>query len=339
MKRLSFGKCVDVFNVIRAQKGEDLWVNEITRTVTKTTGSKDEPAIKKAINHLETALLIQTKRVNKQKEIKIITLLGQEVSNFIDDLEKCRNSYARLKAAIIENNITIGDTEDSEEIRRIVQSKLLTKGWPRDDIPYFDFIMRSAFGMEMIYRNNIINSILHRYSVITGDHVVNKVADKIIQKIMMDEIQSLFTLTRDLEQISSGFTKHYFNPEKSWYTDIPFVDLFDLIFEKVEDYYHQEPNLMNKSISDTIEEVTLSLLLLLQPDDEYIGESIKSLGIRKNEQEEKILSMIKKGSISPESHLIETLSLIKLRNIYRRYLDIEHKFINKLEEVEKKTSN
>src|SRR5207302_10475599 len=106
-----------------------------------------------------------------------------------------------------------------------------------------NFVMRAAFVMEMIYRNNIFNSILYRYSVLRGDHEVNDEADKIIQKIMMNEIQSLFMLTRELEQISSRFNEHYFNPETSHYKDIPFVDLFDLITEQLEEYYYEGSNL------------------------------------------------------------------------------------------------
>lgn len=336
MRGLLVHKCVDILKVFCAQNSQDLWVNEITRRVIETTGSKDVPAIKEAIKMLESALLIRTIHVNKQKQIKIITSLGQVVSNFIWDLKKCGDSYTRLKNAIIENNIAIGDAGDIEEIERILRSKLLARGWTHDEIPYFKFIMRSAFRMEMIYRNNIFNSILHRYSVISGEYVVNEEADQIIQKSMMNEIQSLFMLARDLEQITSGFTKHYFNPETSEYKDIPFVDLFSLILGQLEDYYHEESVLINKSISNAIEEVTLSLLLLWEADTEDIEESIKFLRIPKNKGEDKILSMIKRRNVYSDSYLIEDLSLIKLRNVFQKYLEISQKSINKLEELKGK---
>ena len=80
----------------------------------------------------------------------------------------------------------------------------------------------------------------------------------------------------------------------SHYKDIPFVDLYDLILENIEDYYHEESDLLNKSISDTIEEATLSLFLLLQPDEKDIQEYIKDLGIRKNTQKSNIKN--KKGT-------------------------------------------
>jgi hypothetical protein len=190
--------------------------------------------------------------------------------------------------------------------------------------------MRSAFEMETIYRNNIFNSTLHRYSVIRGSHEVNEIADKIIQKIMMNEIQSLFMLTRDLEEVSSRFNEHYFNPETSDYKDIPFVDLYDLIWERLEWYYcDEEPTLLNKSISDPIEEVTLSLFLLLQPNEEDVQEYIKGLGIRKDKRQDKILALVKKqGDASLGSRLMKDLPVIKLRDIYLKYLEIKRKKIN-----------
>jgi len=298
-------------------------VNEIVRRVTKTTGSRDYPAIKKAIELLEGASMIQTRSSpqHEQKEIKILTPLGLEVINFFDNLKKCSNSYTRLRNAIIENNISIGKTE--EEAEKIVERKLLLRKWDRIEIKHFEVIMRSAFLMETIYRNNIFNSILYRYSIIRGRHEVNEKADKIIQKIMMNEIQSLFMLISDLEEVSSKFNEHYFNPETSDYRDIPFVDVYDLILEKIEDYYHEQSDLLNKSISDTIEEVTLSLFLLLQPDEKDVQEYIKDitdLGIRKNTTQEKIISKIKRND---QAYSIETLSIIKLRDIYLKYLEIK----------------
>jgi hypothetical protein len=326
LNELLVSKCLDILNVFLAQNGQNLWVNEIVRRITKTTGSKDSPAIKKSIELLENASMIQTRLHGKQKEIKILTPLGQEVSNFFDNLKNCSYSYTRLKNTIVENNISIGKTEDPEEIDKIVKRKLLARGWDRKEIKHFVFIMRSAFVMETIYRNNIFNSILHRYSIIRGKHEVNEIADKIIQKIMMNEIQSLFVLTRDLEEVSSRFNEHYFNPETSHYKDIPFVDLYDLILEKLDQYYHEESDLLNKSISDTIEEVTLSLFLILQPDEKDVHEYIKDLGIHKNTQE-KIISKIKKKDQSIYSHLIDELSLVKLRDIYLKYLEIKGKKI------------
>jgi hypothetical protein len=290
------------------------------------------PAIKKSIELLEAASIIQTRssRQHEQKEIKVLTPLGQEVCNFFADLKRCSHSYARLKNAIIENNIKIGKTEDPEEAEKIVDRKLLAKGWDQTEIGLFVFMMRAAFGMETIYRNNLFNSILHRYSIIRGKHEVNEIADKVIQKIMMNEIQSLFNLTRELEEISSKFNEHYFNPETSDYKDIPFVDLYDLILERLEWYYcDDQPPLLKKLISDPIEEVTLSLFLLLQPDEEDVQEYIKDLGIRKDRRQDKILALIKKQrDVSLGSRLISDLSIIKLRDIYIKYLEIKRKMNN-----------
>jgi hypothetical protein len=257
------------------------------------------------------------------------TPLGKEVSNFLYHLERCSYSYTRLKNMIIENNIIVGKTEDPNEVERLVDRKLLSRGWNSVEIKHFRYIMRSAFRMETIYRNSIFNSILHRYYIIRDEHEVNEIADKIIQKMMMNQVQFLFALIADLQEISSRFNEHYFNPETSEYEDIPFVDIYDLILENIERYYHEESSLLNKSLSDTIEEVTLSLFLLLQPDEEDVHDSIedlKDLGIRKTTTQEKMISRIKKEApILPDSPSIEKLSTIKLRDIYLKYLEIKEK--------------
>ena len=65
--------------------------------------------------------------------------------------------------------------------------------------------MGTAFRMEVIYRNIIFNSIIHRYSSILTNYDINDTANKIIQKIMANEIQSLFALAQELDRLNSKF--------------------------------------------------------------------------------------------------------------------------------------
>lgn len=327
MNGLLVSKCVDVLNVFNAQKGADLWVNEIVRKVSETTGSKDKPAIKKSIDLLEHALIIETVSSDKhrQKEIKVPTDLGNEILNLIYALRRCNRNYAKLKEVIMEYNLGLGEDKDPNNAGEIVRRKLLFKGWDNQDIGSFDDIMRSAFRMESIYRMNILNSILHRYSSIKYEYDVNQIADKIILKIIMVEIQSLFLLSGDLEDLSYKFSSnnYYFNPERAdRITDVPFVDTYDTIEEQIESFYlFEESVLTNKLISNTIEEVTLSLFLLLQPDKKYTKKEVANLkweaGIKREQQ--KILSKIKSGKPFSDKD-IQDLAATKLRDIYTRYL-------------------
>ena len=85
MNELLVSKSIDVLNVFDVQKGVELWVNEIVRKVSETTGSKDSPAIKDSIGLLERASIIQTisSAKHRQKEIKVPTDLGKEILNLI----------------------------------------------------------------------------------------------------------------------------------------------------------------------------------------------------------------------------------------------------------------
>ncbi|HEX5186958.1 MAG TPA: hypothetical protein VFV86_08720, partial [Nitrososphaeraceae archaeon] len=70
MKKLPVTKCIDILKIFYAYKNEYLWVNKIVNKVNETTGSKDSPAIKNAIKLLEEGKILESKKVNKQKELK-----------------------------------------------------------------------------------------------------------------------------------------------------------------------------------------------------------------------------------------------------------------------------
>lgn len=330
LNELLVSKSVDVLNVFDAQKGAYLWVNEIVRRVRETTGSKDTPAIKESIRLLERAYIIETIPSDKhrQKEIKVPTDLGKEILNLIYALRSCNLNYVKLKELIIEYNLDLGENKDRNDARDIVIRKLMYKRWDDQDIANFDDIMLSAFRMECIYRANILNSILHRYSSIKYEYEINQIADKIILKIIMDEIQSLFLLAGDIEELSFKFSSnnYYFNSEHSdRITDVPFVDTYDTIEEQIESFFLFEDSVLtNKVISNTIEKLTLSLFLLLRPDMKDIKKRESSLkwevGIRREQQ--KILSKIKSGKPFSDKD-IRDLTAAKLRDIYSRFLQSE----------------
>lgn len=330
MNELLVPKSIDVLNVLDAQKEADLWVNEIVRKVSETTGSKDKHAIKKSVDLLERASIIETVASDKhrQKEIKVPTDLGKEILNLINALRLCNHNYAKLKEVIIEYNIDLGENKDPNDADEIVRRKLLYKRWDAQEIVHFNDIMQSAFRMESIYRMNILNSILHRYSSIKYEYEVNQIADKIILKIIMDGIQSLFLLAGDLKELSFKFSSnnYYINPEHAdRITDVPFVDTYDMIEEQIESFYlFEESVLTNKLISNTIEELTLSLFLLLRPDMKDIKKRVAGLkwdaGIRKEQQ--KILSKIKSGKSFSHKDT-QDLTAAKLRDIYTKYLQSE----------------
>ena len=192
--------------------------------------------------------------------------------------------------------------------------------------------MGAAFKMEVIYRNIIFNSIIHRYSTILTNYDINETANKIIQKILTNELQSLFVLAQELDRLASKFDSDhcYFGSEYSHWKEIPFVDFYELILEQIDNYYWEDALLINKSISSIIEKATLSLLLLLNPDKESVHEYIGKIHevVSADKRQEIILEKLMKIEDDPQfsskfKELTYTLSIIKLRDIYRKYIQLK----------------
>ena len=332
MEELPVQKCIDILNIFHAQLDEKLWSNKIVKEIEKTTGSKDKPAIINAIGLLEKASIIETDRTltqTKQKEIKIPTELGIEMFDFIDSFERSYNSYTKLKEAIIEHNFEVGKNNDSDTQYNIIKNKLRNKGWHSVEIESFQSIMRSAFKMETFYRKNILTFILNRYSEIKAENKVNEIANKIILKLIMSKIEKIFLMVGELQNITDKYifnSNYCFNAETEVEEKLPFVDISLLLLQDIDQLYYEDFNLINESIANKIDEVTLSLFLLAQPSEEDIENDITEMDeIIENQTQDSILSKIKRDSnnLIDESHLVDELGAVKLMNIYKKYLKLK----------------
>jgi hypothetical protein len=120
-----------------------------------------------------------------------------------------------------------------------------------------------------------------------------------------------------------------FGSEFSHYIEIPFVGIYDLILEQIENCYEERALFIKKSISSIIEEVTLSLLLLLHPDKESVHYYIDNIDYDlkgTDMRQEKILEKLMKvgdSQLSEFEKLTFPLSLIKLRDIYKKYVQLK----------------
>ena len=271
MRELPVDKCIDVINIFYAQQNEDLWPNKIVKEIEKTTGSKDKPAIINAIELLEKALIIETDRTltkHKQKEIKVPIDLGLEIFDFIDAFERSFTSYTKLKEVIIEYNFKVGKNNDIDIQDNIINNKLRSKGWHHTEIESFLYIMRSAFKMETFYRKNILTFILNRYSEIKSENEVNEIANKIILKLFMNKIEKIFLMVEELNDINDKYifnSNYCFNAEIEVEEKLPFVDLYLLLLQDIDQLYSDDFNLMNKIIANKIDDITLSLISLAKP--------------------------------------------------------------------------
>ncbi|HSF49320.1 MAG TPA: hypothetical protein VLA74_01050 [Nitrososphaeraceae archaeon] len=332
MIELPVERCIDILKVFYAKQNEELWSNKIVKELEKTTGSKDKPAILKTIRLLQDIEFIEIDRSitkYKQKEIMILTPLGNEIINFIDAFERCYNSYTKLRETIIEHNFEVGENSDAEIQYNIVKNKLRKKGWNPVEIESFESIMRSAFKLETYYRKNILTVILNRYSEIIDEYDVNEIANKIILKIIMSKIEKIFLLVGELQEVNDKYIfnpNYYFNAENEVEEKLPFVDISLLLLEDIRELYYDDFNLINESVANNIDEVTLSLFLFAQPPTEDIQSEVTEMDeITENQTQDSILSKLKKenNNLIDKSHLIDDLGVVKLMDIYKKYLKLK----------------
>jgi hypothetical protein len=194
LNELLVSKCLDVLNVFRAQNGQNLWVNEIVRRVMKTTGSKDKPAIIKSIALLEDASMIQTLPAGAQKEEKILTSLGQEVSNFFSNIKEIHKSHSDLKNLIRES---FGIREDLNETR--VKNRLRSKGWRSDEISFYREFTAYAILLITESLSMIYNVLTYRYSALSLNYHINDTARLILDRIVLDAFKYHISNSQDTE--------------------------------------------------------------------------------------------------------------------------------------------
>jgi hypothetical protein len=281
-------------------------------------------------------LIIKTNPASKrqQKQIKMLTEIGKEIIDFKKTLTDCNTYYTKLKEIITEYNFKISNIEEGKDdngIKKIVKRKLSNKGWNPTEIDNFDEIMRTAFRMENLYRKNIFTSMLHRYSIIINKIEDNKIVQKIIRGIITTEVENILNIIEKKGNNSKYFfnSGFYFNNNKyNDIEDIPFVELDKSVLKELYKYYSYYPiSLIKKSVSMYIEDLTSSLILLLQPNTEIIEEYLNKLKHRvKNTEESTVLSrLISKENYAnnQEVALSIDLALIKLRDILLHIKNLE----------------
>jgi hypothetical protein len=292
LNELLVSKCLDVLDVFRAQNGQNLWVNEIVRRVKETTGSKDKPAIIKSIALLEDASMIQTLPVGEQKEVKILTPLGQEVSKFFSDIKQIHKSHSDLKKLIIEK---FGIAEDLDETR--IKNRLRSRGWSSDEILFYREF--TAYARLLITESlSMIYSVLtYRYSALSLKYHINVTARLILDRIVLDALKYHISNSQDTETMrqlyymkdnnegtriimdrlqSSIVTMEQCNPHLNRFTDNEGARLLSSICGMLE----VPKNVVEDYISEVKKEESSLKALGLEhtlkwPDSHYVMEGVK----------------------------------------------------------------
>lgn len=331
---------LDILEVFDEAKNTDVWVNKIVKEIDKKTGSKDKPAIIKALKDLEKGSIIKTHPESKrqQKQKKLLTETGEDIVNFKNSLTTCTTNYTNLKQVIREYNFGIPDIEGSKDDnvnKNIIKSRLSNKWWNSTQIDNFDEIMRTAFRMENLYRKNIFTSMLHRYSIVINKIKYDKkiipiIVLKIIRGIIIKEVEGILNIIEKKEidyeyLLNSDF---YFNNNKyNEIEDIPFVEIDKSVLDDLYNYYSYYPiSFVKKSISTLIEDLTFSLIVLLQPNKENIEKYLDKLKQRVEDTEESVvlsrLNSKKNYSDNETVAIAIDLAFIKLRDILSEYRQI-----------------
>ncbi|HJT84861.1 MAG TPA: hypothetical protein VJ697_10295 [Nitrososphaeraceae archaeon] len=145
-------------------------------------------AIKKAIKLLEQEKILQSKKINKQKTIKILTELGKEILCLFENIENINKTFSTLQNTVNDYNDLTNDSE------KIFRSKLLSRGWIKKDVESFYDIVNLLDIFIQLYISHICNLLLYRFISITHNYKVNNTAKIILMKIIMDEIVKQFEI-------------------------------------------------------------------------------------------------------------------------------------------------
>lgn len=322
MNELPVSKSVSKLEVFSAQKGQLLWVNKIVDLVNKKTGSKDKPAIIKMIDYLEQAAILESHLANKQKTIKKLRPLGHEILRLIHDLDDFHYNYSKLKNLIIQYNFKVGAGKTKRDIqmrKRILKNKLLYSGFSKDEIESFDDMIKSAFQMESLYRKNIFSCILHRYSNILSRHTPNDKATEILVNIMTKAILKIFSLTKELNSVFDNPEVYLGSGQEDDRGDLrvdlaPYMTTDTSVLADFEDLcYDGGLGLYRKDLAEIVHDLTLSTLMVLQPDEDGILGFLEAQDDSEYSPEE--LEEWKR-SLNEETYYFELPMLYK---IYKKY--------------------
>lgn len=286
LSELPVSKGIHVIDVFREQKDNDLWVNRIVELVNKKTGigsrsGNNKPAVIRAIEYLEKASILESIRVNKQKKLKKLTPFGKELTNLMDDFDRCNFVYNKLKDTIIDHNFIVGEIKEDADIDKrwkTVKSKLLARGFNKRQIDSFDSEMGTCFILENMYRENIMNCLLQRYANILTEYSPNDKANSIILHIIMKYVFNIFSLSKELDKINSEVfdsPERYYSTAYEFVDRLPFFPVYGRFLEYLSDYFTTDVDYSIKEIANIEFDMLLSLIVLLQPDKDEIKEELE----------------------------------------------------------------
>ena len=193
-------RMISILELFHTQNSQNSHTGMNKNQIIRATGIKNKGPILAAINLLIKDKILASKKANKQKEILTLTPLGQEIIDLITDINAANEAYDALDSKISEYEALNAkaffafNKIGGDRYHEVLRSKLRRKGWDVKEIEIFDEIMESTCSIEKIYRKNICNSLIHRYSLITSNFNINNNIREILTKIIITQITHVLSL-------------------------------------------------------------------------------------------------------------------------------------------------
>ena len=268
MTGIPVDKLMSILDIFRIQPTETgMSKNQVYRA----TGIKNKGPILAALNLLVKDKILASKKANKQKEILTLTPLGQEIIDLITDINAANEAYEELDSKISEYEslnekaFFAFNKIGGERYHEVLRSKLRRKGWDDKEIEIFDEIMESICSIEKIYRKNICNSLIQRYSLITSNFKIYDNVREILTKIIITQITHVLSLRT-----------HYYDrgPVLAPYELNRFDDLGLVIHQEICTLYNQNHMVLRFTSNETKNLMT-SILAIVRLNRNLVSRYIK----------------------------------------------------------------
>lgn len=276
MKELPVTKCIDILKIFYAHKNENLWVNKIVKKVNETTGSRDSPAIKKTIKMLEQGKILESKKINKQKELKILTALGTEIIDLFYSINSINDTFSSIQNQIKEYEKLL---KKDKQVRR---SLLLNSGWTKNELDFFEKYNNTLNSVIELYIKNICNLLMYRFFTIISDFQVNEISKLILTRILSDELITQFNIiakAKSITIVEGNAEDQEFESTESWIfhnshsvhegLSSSFLDQLENIY-----LYNFLPN--NKIIQKNMKNLLKAMIYITDDDKMQIKNIIKN---------------------------------------------------------------
>jgi DNA-binding MarR family transcriptional regulator len=242
--------------------------------------SSDRSYVIGAIDSLEKDhLIIEIKDPNhKQKKIKKLAPLGEQLVHLMLSVEKFYTYYAELSKKI-RNNLDI----PKESTPKIIEIKLRSRGWAPEELKSYEYIAANSYLLEYELYRQMNSALVVKYSLLSFSFHPKGFAKIILDKIVTD------SMTHQLHLVLEHFE------------DVKKNQMFVLAFRRFVslDSIFTAPRI--SFIEQEKKDVLTSIISIIEPSKDYVETQINHA--------KKLIEHIEKG-ISKSDVSLSELSMI-----------------------------